>query len=587
MNQMNQVKLVIWDLDETFWKGTLSEGEVKAPNASLVKKLTQYGIINSICSKNDFSQAKTMLEKMGVWEYFVFPVINWEPKGTSVKRIIADCQLRAPNVVFIDDNATNIGEVCYYNEGIMTFDSADAFEKEMDWSLYKADDNGKRLKQYKLLEEKKEYRNECADNQEFLEKSNIRLQFIEDLEPVKERVVEMIGRTNQLNFTKLRVGMPELEAMLSDDDMDCKAIRVVDNFGDYGICGFYALKKSENKLLHYLFSCRILNLGVENYIYQKLGRPSLKIAPPISAQLDDNQEVTWIKEIDGNEDTKCMVNQTGKRIKIAMLGGCDLDQLVHYLNPDQFEVIKDFNYTGSLMQTIHREHTVFLKAADTFTDTQKTEIFKLPFLDDKALDYHTLTDEYDWLVFSPLMNYTQEIYRNKEAGVDVAYGGYVDITKKENVGGFTDEQLESFKRNYEMVGQQKPIDFYADLEWLITRVKKPIIFLNGAEVDVDNPQEVGASQRHKEMNSVLNKFIGQHADRCYLVDVNKYVKERADIEDNIRHYKRVVYIELAKEIISICAPDEDVKIKNSAVLKMMLISYINNLKKVIARLIRR
>ena len=151
---MNQVKLVIWDLDETFWKGTLSEGEVSEPKVELIKKLTQYGIINSICSKNDLAQAKAKLKGLQIWDYFVFPVINWNPKGESVKGIIKDCQLRAPNVVFIDDNATNRGEVEFYNPEIMTFENPEAFENEMDWSQYKEDDNGKRLEQYRLLEKK-------------------------------------------------------------------------------------------------------------------------------------------------------------------------------------------------------------------------------------------------------------------------------------------------------------------------------------------------------------------------------------------------------------------------------------------------
>lgn len=585
---MNQVKLIIWDLDETFWKGTLSEGEVSDARVELVKKLTRHGIINSICSKNDLDQAKAKLEELGVWDDFVFPVINWNPKGESVKGIIADCQLRAPNVAFIDDNATNRGEVEFYNPEIMTFDSAEAFERELDWCQYK-EDNGKRLKQYKLLETKKEYRNECSDNLDFLRKSNIRVQFINDLEPVKERVVEMIGRTNQLNFTKLRVGMAEMDAMLEDDDMECKALRVVDNFGDYGICGFYALKKSENRLIHYLFSCRILNLGVENYVYQKLGYPNLETAPPISAQLVKDQSVSWITEVSEllpskDENQK---EDNGNRIRIAMLGGCDLDQLVHYLNADRFEVIKDFNYTGKLMQTIHREHTIFLKQAGQLSGEEMLEMESLPFLDDKALEYHAFKDEYDYLVFSPLMNYTQEVYRHKSLGFQVAYGGYTDITKKDHLSGFSEKQLSDFKENYVCEGQQSPDAFRQDLEWLLGKVKSQIIFLNGAEVEIDNPKEMGATERHKMMNATLSEFVTAHSNRCKLVDVRKYVRSRSDVEDNLRHYKRVVYIELAKEIIGLCSPNEQVSISRMSILKMQVKSYIVKLKKIVAKMLRR
>ena len=74
MIQLDTVKLIIWDLDETFWSGTLSEGGVRIPeeNVQLIKDLTSCGIIQSICSKNDLEPAKTVLQESGIWDYFVF-----------------------------------------------------------------------------------------------------------------------------------------------------------------------------------------------------------------------------------------------------------------------------------------------------------------------------------------------------------------------------------------------------------------------------------------------------------------------------------------------------------------------------------
>jgi len=42
---MKQVKHVIWDLDETFWRGTLSEGPIdyRMENHDIVMELTQRG----------------------------------------------------------------------------------------------------------------------------------------------------------------------------------------------------------------------------------------------------------------------------------------------------------------------------------------------------------------------------------------------------------------------------------------------------------------------------------------------------------------------------------------------------------------
>ena len=62
MLDYSKIKLVIWDLDDTFWKGTLSEGPIVsiAENIQLVRDLTDRGIVNSICSKNDYEPTVQM-----------------------------------------------------------------------------------------------------------------------------------------------------------------------------------------------------------------------------------------------------------------------------------------------------------------------------------------------------------------------------------------------------------------------------------------------------------------------------------------------------------------------------------------------
>ncbi len=57
------VRLVIWDLDETFWTGTLAEGEIKYQQHihDIVVSLAQRGIVSSICSKNDMARSRVFL----------------------------------------------------------------------------------------------------------------------------------------------------------------------------------------------------------------------------------------------------------------------------------------------------------------------------------------------------------------------------------------------------------------------------------------------------------------------------------------------------------------------------------------------
>jgi len=57
------IRLVIWDLDETFWNGTLTEGGITPiqSNIDMIETLNSRGIVNAICSKNHFEEAKQAL----------------------------------------------------------------------------------------------------------------------------------------------------------------------------------------------------------------------------------------------------------------------------------------------------------------------------------------------------------------------------------------------------------------------------------------------------------------------------------------------------------------------------------------------
>ena len=118
----NSVKLIIWDMDETFWSGVLSEGNARflPSRLKLIKDITLAGVVNSVCSKNDKEKTEYFLRENGALEYFVFNSVNWSPKGERINQIITEMNLRPVNVLFIDDNPINLREAEKYSEGIMT-----------------------------------------------------------------------------------------------------------------------------------------------------------------------------------------------------------------------------------------------------------------------------------------------------------------------------------------------------------------------------------------------------------------------------------------------------------------------------------
>ena len=83
----SKVKLVIWDLDETFWRGTLSEGQVEGigQNIDIVHKLIDRGIMCSIVSKNDYSEVEKKTERVGIVGLFYFSTYFLDAKRRASK----------------------------------------------------------------------------------------------------------------------------------------------------------------------------------------------------------------------------------------------------------------------------------------------------------------------------------------------------------------------------------------------------------------------------------------------------------------------------------------------------------------------
>lgn len=284
----SKIKLIIWDLDETFWHGILSDNTAVFidENGQLIRELTEIGIVNSICSKNDEKQVKSYLTEHGLWDYFVFNSINWSPKGERIKQIISTMGLRDANTLFIDDNALNLSEAKSVCPKLMTAspdiisdlaEFVNQIKSQPDFQPHS------RLEQYKILEQKRDFKAASGSNKEFLRNCNIQVDIAYDCENHIDRIAELVLRSNQLNFTKVRSSADEIEALIEDPSVKTGYVHVSDRFGDYGIVGFFVLR--DKKLEHFVFSCRTLNMGVEQYVYHTLNCPEITIVGEVASTL--------------------------------------------------------------------------------------------------------------------------------------------------------------------------------------------------------------------------------------------------------------------------------------------------------------
>lgn len=565
----NKVKLVIWDLDETLWKGTLSEESVHSyeKNVAIINTLTKRGIINSICSKNDYDITKEKLIEIGIWDFVVFPIINWQPKGQQIKTIIECCQLRAENVLFIDDNHLNLEEAKFYNKGLMV---AEPYEIEgLLNNVYltgKNDENMTKLKEYKILEKKNAEMKSYSSNDEFLKSCDIKLQIIENVENYHERIFELLNKTNQLNFTKKRLSLEKVKNEFNKNNFEkIGLVRVYDRFGDYGIVGVFAVKNK--KVEHFTFSCRILNLGIEQYIYQILNSPSIDIIGEVSSELNDKRKLEYITLIEENKigiqkkESEKINSET-----ILLRGGCDLEQVSYYLDNSEVKVIKEFNYNKNNTD-IRRESIYILYQTVNLKEEEKKFLCdNLYFYDEEMFDTEVFNSENNIMVFSFLTEYSRGVYRLKSnKNIKILYGNFeIDITKEENWNyilsdEYYDKEISRefliwFKKHFEFVGTIDKKEFEEYLSWLIKNVSaKKIVFITGSERNFEKKalnkydREENRNLHHRKYNNILREF----SNDAYILEVDEIIKDNSYFTDNIRHYNRTVYFNIAKQILAL------------------------------------
>jgi hypothetical protein len=199
-------------------------------------------------------------------------------------------------------------------------------------------------------------------------------------------------------------------------------------------------------------------------------------------------------------------NSSKRKINILLKGGCDLSQIVIYLTYNNLNIIDEMNYVLPNNRVAHNEHTIILNNIAKYDSTVLEKTIKnLTFFDNNSMKTKAYDNNYDILVYSVLMDYTQEMYKNKETGILIPYGGYNNILN--NPKGDMSDFIEDFKKNYIYVGQINKKTFINNLEFIKNKVHKPIIFINGSELGKEAPFEKGSIKRHIEMNAYLDEFI--------------------------------------------------------------------------------
>jgi FkbH-like protein len=266
------LKVAVWDLDGTMWNGILIEDgfdglSLNTKAVDLVRLLDSRGIVNSIISKNNPEDAIDALNRFGISDLFVFPKFGWDPKPTFMRQLFDEFDVSPNTFAFIDDSdferdhmISLIPEVRVYGVDQVP-DIADdpAFNPPQSTS-------SRNRRAYYEAKSKRDAAAREHDGEyiEFLKKCEIAITITSNVNPILDRVHELVQRTNQLNYSGNRYSRAEISAIVSDTAHDCYAISCTDRYGDYGVVGFCVVDRTELILKDLMFSCRVRSKNIEH-----------------------------------------------------------------------------------------------------------------------------------------------------------------------------------------------------------------------------------------------------------------------------------------------------------------------------------
>ena len=277
------VKCVVWDLDDTLWRGTLAEDGAAALTVdplvlSTIKELDRRGILQSAASKNDPEPALAALFALGVRDYLLFPQIGWGPKSQSVARIAELLDIGLDTFIFVDDQPFERGEV---GETLPDVTVMSALEIESLLSHPRLDvpataESAKRRAMYQTEERR------LATFEDFGNGlSHLPARLLHSAPNRSALACEPRARLRALatNESAQRFGHALFAGRHCRADVRRRRDRTFmlscsDRFGDYGIIGMCVLDRRRARVQAFMMSCRVQRKRVEQAFFSWPSRGS-------------------------------------------------------------------------------------------------------------------------------------------------------------------------------------------------------------------------------------------------------------------------------------------------------------------------
>lgn len=285
------VKCLVWDLDDTLWRGTLLEApDVRLPSGirQVISTLDSRGILQSISSKNDYDHAWERLEQLGVAEYFVHPQIGWGRKSDAVIHIAEQLNFATGTIAFIDDQPSERAEVAFRAPGIRCYpaEQALALPGLAEFSPPVVTIDARRRRQMYQASFRREAERESfrGPDEEFLRSLELAMTILRAGKDDLTRVEELTMRTSQMNATGVHYPDEVLLGLVADPGHEVLTVTLADRFGPHGAVGVLLL--AYHPALWHLkllaTSCRVVSFGagavILNWLIDQAARAGVHLA---------------------------------------------------------------------------------------------------------------------------------------------------------------------------------------------------------------------------------------------------------------------------------------------------------------------
>ena len=285
-------KAVIFDCDNTLWKGILGEEGIDGIDMSEHSKiggiyhqvqnmavwLSKHGVLIGLCSKNNPEDVADVIERHPEMalknENIVISQVNWDDKASNLRAIAETLNIGLDSLVFVDDSDFEINLIkeqlpqvlcMQVPEAIYDYPAklSEIINTYFYFSNSKADLD--KTNQYKQQAERTKQKSKFTDITEYLRSLEMEVTFGVDKAEEAERVAQLTQKTNQLNVCTTRYTQAQIEAIKKSPSQSYISLSVKDKFGDSGLTGVAIVSYADGKgrIDDFLMSCRVMGRNIE------------------------------------------------------------------------------------------------------------------------------------------------------------------------------------------------------------------------------------------------------------------------------------------------------------------------------------